>query len=1130
MLSASFNLFSAQATGLNDDFDGDGIINSIDIDDDNDGVPDAVESPSCYYSASEWNTGVKPTTNGVAITSALTTTLGNFGLLLDNVPGTSAVTFTAGQAIQNANVYLFTFAQPVRLDALYLKFNTATQFANTTKIQGSNTNNGSDWVDLSGSIAAAAGTNITANGLLEVTSSIKYPVTLNTSTAYKYIRITGVAVSNIAAQNASEVYFDFNIANYVASYYPKATCTDANIDGDGILPQFDLDSDGDGCSDAYEAGATTSFATNYQFPGAVGVNGLNNTLETSDNGIVNYTSTYYLYAQNSAMQVCKDADGDGILDINDIDDDNDGVLDTSEQILETCSGVFTAASRVIWNAAFTNSNTTATGNATINGTPVTVTATTTKVFNALKDDHWHFGTGSYVGCPDVTTVVTNSVINIFSNDYTVTYTFSRPVRNPSLSFSSFNGTAVLFPHPVYVSGLQGAVSGVSSNTYITSFPATENIVAVVYNGVFNSISFRVAGSDNQGSVLLNIPYVLDAGSLTYTLTSGSPFGYLDMDTDGDGVVNRLDLDSDGDGCPDAREASVSSNAGASASMSASGGVIYTGGIPSGTANAYVGNGTPSQYGANGFFNGIETAAESGVYNGTYTYNQYALIKALNLCTDTDNDGVVDFTDIDDDNDGVVDAVESPACFYTANEWNTGTKPIYGVTISSALTTTAANFNQLIDGVGGTTAVAFSASPTQAIQNSNVYLFNFVQPVKLDALYLQFNIGTQFAGTTKIQGSNTNNGSDWVNLSADIAATAATNTTANGGVSVTTSIKYPVTLNTATAYKYIRITGGATASNIVAANASEVYFDFNNAAYVASSYPKAITCSNDTDTDTIPNHLDLDSDGDGCPDAKESGVSVNVGAAASMSASGGSIYTGGIPSGTANAYVGNGTSSQYGANGFFNGIETVVDNGLYNSTYTYQFASNNALNVCVDTDGDGVGDLIDIDDDNDGILDILEQNCPNGSKTGVIVTKPATITYNMAGVSATHTLADLVDGVDSNIYVMSNPTGTLSNAEWFRVTFPYARILSSWEVGHYAGQYLFSTTSTYKVQGSNDASAWTDLTGALTYSNAQSGQSTQPNSNIANFSSNQTAYKYYRYYGISGTTGVGWATEFYWSQK
>lgn len=1126
MALASSNYLSAQ-TGPNDDFDGDGIINSIDIDDDNDGVPDAVENPSCFYAASEWNTGVKPATNGVTVTSALTTTLGNFGQLLDNVPATTAVTFTAGQPIQNANVYLFTFAQAVRLDAVYLKFNTLTQFGGTTKIQGSNTNNGSDWVDLSAA-TSTVGTNVTANGLVEVTNSIKYPVTLNTATSYRYIRITGVAVSNTAAQNASEVYFDFNVANYVASHYPKATCTDANIDGDGILPHFDLDSDGDGCSDAYEAGATTNLATNYKFTGAVGVNGLDNTLETSDNGIINYASTYYVYAQNSAMQICKDTDGDGILDINDIDDDNDGVLDTAEQVVETCSGVFTADSRVIWNSTFTNANTTATGNATINGTPISVTATTTKVFKGLMNDHWHYGSGNYVGCPDVTTIVNNSVLNIENNDYTVTYTFSRPVRNPSLSFSSFNGTAVLFPHPVYVSGLQGTVAGVSSNSYITSFPATENTVAVIYNGVFNSISFRVAGSDAQGSVLLNIPYVLDAGALTYTLTSGSPFGYLDIDTDGDGIVNRLDLDSDGDGdgdgCPDAREASVSSNSGASASMSASGGSIYTGGIPSGTANAYVGNGTPSQYGANGFFNGIETAAESGVYNGTYTYAIYALTNTLNLCTDTDGDGVINFIDIDDDNDGVVDAVESPACFYTSSEWNTGAKPVYGVTISSGLATTTSNFSELIDGVSGTTAVAFSASPTQAIANANVYLFNFIQPVRLDALYLQFNTTTQFGGTTKIQGSNTNNGSDWVDLSASIAAGSTSNTTVNGSVTVTSSMKYPVTLNTTTAYKYIRITGVA-ASNIAAQNASEVYFDFNNTAYVASSFPKAIICNNDPDNDTIPNHLDLDSDGDGCPDAKEANVSSNPGAAASMSTSGGSFYTGGIPSGTANAYVGNGTPGQYGANGLFNDIET-GENGIYNSTYTYQFANNNALNACLDTDGDGVGDLIDIDDDNDGILDTLEQNCPNGSKTGVIVTKPAAITYNF---NSAQTLANLVDGVDSNTLVMYNPTppAALINAEWFRVEFPTARILSSWEVGHFGGQTLFSTTSTYKVQGSNNGTTWTDLTGTLTYSNTQSGQSTQANSsNVADFSSNLSAYKYYRYYGINGIVGNGWATEFY----
>jgi hypothetical protein len=34
-------------------------------------------------------------------------------------------------------------------------------------------------------------------------------------------------------------------------------------------------------------------------------------------------------------------------------------------------------------------------------------------------------------------------------------------------------------------------------------------------------------------------------------------GATDIDTDNDGIPNRLDLDSDGDGCPDALEAGVS---------------------------------------------------------------------------------------------------------------------------------------------------------------------------------------------------------------------------------------------------------------------------------------------------------------------------------------------------------------------------------------------------------------------------------------------------------------------------------------------------------------------------------------------------------------------------------------------
>ncbi|RUM71010.1 MAG: hypothetical protein DSZ09_03660, partial [Sulfurovum sp.] len=40
---------------LDCDLDGDGIINNLDIDDDNDGILDADESPNCFYSATEVN-------------------------------------------------------------------------------------------------------------------------------------------------------------------------------------------------------------------------------------------------------------------------------------------------------------------------------------------------------------------------------------------------------------------------------------------------------------------------------------------------------------------------------------------------------------------------------------------------------------------------------------------------------------------------------------------------------------------------------------------------------------------------------------------------------------------------------------------------------------------------------------------------------------------------------------------------------------------------------------------------------------------------------------------------------------------------------------------------------------------
>jgi len=326
------NMASAAVVCL--DSDADGIANIDDLDDDNDGVFDAIESPSCFFSANNWNTINKSSIASVTTELNMVAANSNVAALTDGL-NTAAVQFVSAVAQSQLNKELLKIelVRPTQLSTIYINKTTgagAEVFgltANTLRVQGSNDD--IVWTNLTPAMTLPLNaTNVTNNGAITLTNSNKFTLTTNLA-PYKYYRIYGVAAANTGAGIISEIYMDVNTALYQGSLYPAATCT-ADIDNDTKLNHLDLDSDGDGCSDAREAGTTTSNTTNFAFTGTMGTNGLDNSLETvADNGIYTGTYTYY-FANNALVNACTDTDSDGITDVKDLDDDNDGVTDCSE--------------------------------------------------------------------------------------------------------------------------------------------------------------------------------------------------------------------------------------------------------------------------------------------------------------------------------------------------------------------------------------------------------------------------------------------------------------------------------------------------------------------------------------------------------------------------------------------------------------------------------------------------------------------------------------------------------------------------------------------------------------------------------------------------------------------------------
>ncbi|MCM5663079.1 DUF7507 domain-containing protein [Galbibacter mesophilus] len=966
--------FSLQ-TGPNDDFDGDGIANINDIDDDNDGVPD-LDEQSCAQPLFDFT--VQNNLNGV--TTPLLTESG------------ATVTTSA-----SGNVFPLNGAQmgPQTQYGLSSNGDVVTLRSNT---QASAAAPAIATMNFSQPVSNFEFTiwNITRAGIIPTDENVRVtafyqgvqvPLTSQTTGSQVSYNATtrffssSSANTNLANSTASLFYrsqidqlvFEYHAqgrntitdANGINIFFgDESGCTDLDTDNDGNPNRLDLDSDNDGCSDAFEAGATTDLTTDFQFPTTgVGVNGLPNVVETApDSGTINYVSTYQSYAVNPFFEICNDFDNDGIADFIDIDDDNDGVPDVKE-----CTEYITVDAdllNLMNNINFTPGESTLFTNVGgVNGFDVLVEpegnfffppefqtdgqfTNFLTTFNGATNSY----TISFVGSvlPGTISIVSES--NLFSRNtagnsineqMVIEVTGDGPIFSEALPFANVCGIGSFRQPNVNVNATQDV------HTYIMPRPGS---------GGFNSCGFRSEFEVASGATSIKITYTLPFGQGGDANTV-NPFrialAMCYSDTDGDGIQDKFDLDSDGDGCSDALESGATTN----------------------TTTDYQFPNIDSN--GDGLVDAVDTNSD-GQVDYPSTYFQYALDNKTGYCIDSDSDGILDITDLDDDNDGVLDVQES-----CSDGLSLGT-PFTDISQASGITSPGIYFFRLngnefstfvdengyvkiaVDygyGVGTLPQGNSINNLERGILNPQILAsLTGIEEVRindsggfLDAITTEAAIIDRLVNNQTLHIGQATNGinNNWTGSNAQvITVNASSNTPVNQRELHQTIIH---TSGNANGMLWKPITNSQAVEN---SNTEIAYNDYMSLWVKGGSPVFGVGNGNcDIDNDGLLNHLDPDADGDGCSDAIEAGATTNLTPEFIFDIAGGA-------------------STDVNGNGLADEVEEGTSGNLnYISTFT-QFGLDANIGICLDFDGDGILDFIDIDDDNDGVLD-KEEACPDG---------------------------------------------------------------------------------------------------------------------------------------------------------
>ena len=491
-------------TGPGDDYDNDGIINSLDLDDDNDGILDIIESP-CNLAptfSSNWITANYNGANNVRGGTVNMTTSYYSGVMAFD--GNAIRTGNGFAANPDLGQYTVAFDKPV-----------------------SNVIIGNNYLEVAGEFITYEFSGVT--GTLNVSlinnwsgayitklSATKWRVNTGQDCASCYsglnMEVSGGFFTNIHVVGGGDYgsTWSRNSYFYLDDAVLQNSCTALNdVDGDGIDNSFDLDSDADGCPDAIEGGAKlplSSLQASSIPGGSTNVTkNLGTTVGTTPttNGVPIAVGTGQTvgFSQNSAVNACIDSDADEKADIYDLDDDNDGILD-----LDECKDlpVYNVYAYNRTSAAFSpNAPYTITGASAQNVEVSQVTAGTDLSYGGFN---WKL-LASYV-VPDASNKISVALKPTSLTDGTYLIADAILITNGAKTYVLDNGGT-----PVGAWTGQNVAGAYAGNEWYSTTPHSGKII-------------------------------------TWNFTS-IPSGACDAD--GDGIPSYLDLDSDGDGCADAIE-------------------------------------------------------------------------------------------------------------------------------------------------------------------------------------------------------------------------------------------------------------------------------------------------------------------------------------------------------------------------------------------------------------------------------------------------------------------------------------------------------------------------------------------------------------------------------------------------